>query len=203
MPTKLGAPREFLKQRCRPCLIFIKFCYFDDRINKPVHMFSLLDLRFVRCSHDLDVCITCAKGSQSFFYLITYKSMTLENPIARYVSSYLEVSWTWCLVNATVCLAEWQEPLLETKNIRLRYNSDFCLGWRLDLWQTAAKRCFEHFSVTFMGQTELLNYHMNCQLWANAFWSCLIFPIRTFIISKLSKELQAVHNLARDLFAGS
>ena len=51
--TYLCAPREFLKQICRPCLIIIQSCYFDLRINK--HMFSLLDLRFALFSRDLGV----------------------------------------------------------------------------------------------------------------------------------------------------
>ena len=32
-PTCLCAPREFLKQMCRPCLIIRKSCYFDFRNN--------------------------------------------------------------------------------------------------------------------------------------------------------------------------
>ena len=36
----------------RPCLISIKSCCFDDRINITFQMFSLHDLHFVLCSRD-------------------------------------------------------------------------------------------------------------------------------------------------------
>ena len=36
-PTNIGAPREFLKKMCLPCLIIlIRSCYFDCRINNPL-----------------------------------------------------------------------------------------------------------------------------------------------------------------------
>ena len=35
-PTYLCAPRKFLKNICRQCLIITQCCYFDCRINKPL-----------------------------------------------------------------------------------------------------------------------------------------------------------------------
>ena len=44
-------------------------------------MFSLRDLRFVRCSRDHDV--LRAQRIMSFYILITHKSTRWENPITR------------------------------------------------------------------------------------------------------------------------
>ena len=67
-PLYLCAPCEFLKQMCRPGLILIKSCSFDKRINKPSHVFLLLDLCFVLAVLVISTYYMC-KGSRGFSYL--------------------------------------------------------------------------------------------------------------------------------------
>ena len=69
---------NFSNKLCRTCLIITKYYYCDYRIRETFHMFSLLDLRFMLCSRDLDV--ACAQKIMDFISLITHKSTRLENP---------------------------------------------------------------------------------------------------------------------------
>ena len=55
-PTSLCAPREFLKQICRPYLVIIKSCYFENRL-KP--------FAYSRCM----VCVSCTGHVISAYYV--------------------------------------------------------------------------------------------------------------------------------------
>ena len=110
-----------LEQMSRPCLIISKSCYFEYRINKPFHVFSLLYLRFVFCSRDLDV--LRAQRIMGFFILITHKSMRSEVRITRY-ACYKEIY--------SHHRSRWSNSLTNLKG---------CVSW---CWSTHLN-CFQHF----------------------------------------------------------
>ena len=68
-PTNPCAPCEFLK-KCLPCLIIIKSCYFDFRINKPFTCSCYVIC--VSCSFYLIWTYYVRKGVWAFFNLITW-----------------------------------------------------------------------------------------------------------------------------------
>ena len=91
----LRTSRISKKQMCRPCLIIIKSCYFDYRINKPFIRNSRCLICFFLCSLDIDV--RCAQRIIGFFILITHKSMRSENPITQnYVYYFTNDYYIFC-----------------------------------------------------------------------------------------------------------
>ena len=110
-------PKSTIKKKAhRPCcvdhmcLIIIKSCYCDYK--QTFHMFSLLDLRFVFCSRDLDV--LRAQRIIAVFIFITHKStrsailITCLN-FALFISAFLSCYCNVppCTSDKTTCTAEY------------------------------------------------------------------------------------------------
>ena len=85
---------------CLPCLIIIKSCQFDYRINKPsAHSRCVV---CVSCIVQWSWGTTCAKDHRLFLTLkITHKSTKSENPITWYEARRAPFWVRWSLISAS------------------------------------------------------------------------------------------------------